>query len=164
DESTTEETQVVEKPVGVGQGTASHPWTVRHIINLPKDTSGWVIGYVVGEAYRSMANADFSAKGEYGSNILLSYDSLCTTTSRCIAVELNTQKRKQACSLRFNKDLFRQCLMVHGKVQTYLDKKGLRDCDASLSLKGFDISLIDPQPEEWEQDTITSWQAQAPAR
>jgi len=134
---------------GTGEGTRTCPYTVTDIRSLPlSGEEVWVIGYMVGTAPTSMNNASFSASATNQSNILLSSDSLCTDTARCIPVELSSSKWKKSLSLPMNVGHFRKCLLVKGIPSRYLyNRKGLRSISAGLWMDGFDISSVTPQ--EW---------------
>ena len=139
-----------ETPVGTGAGTQDCPYTVSDIraASLPVNEEAWVIGYMVGTALRSMSNASFSIDASNQTNILLSYDSLCTDTSRCIPVELISDKARRDFSLPANTAHFHRCLLVKGIPSVYLNRKGLRSISAGLWLDGFDISTVAPQEGE----------------
>ena len=140
--------------VGTGEGTAERPYTVTDIrsLSLSGSDAVWVIGYLVGTARLSMSNAIFSIDAENKSNILLSSDSLCIDTARCIPVELSSDKWRKSLSLSMNMMHFRKCLLVKGIPSLYLHRKGLRSISAGLWLDGFDISSV--APEEWEDPII----------
>ena len=144
--------------VGTGEGTRECPYTVTDIRSLPVADSEdvWVIGYMVGTARQTMSNATFTADADNQSNILLSYDSLCTDTARCIPVKLSTDKWKKNLSLPTNVAHFRKCLLVKGSPAVYLKRKGLGSVSAGLWLDGFDVSSVAPQ--EWDVIEITSSQ------
>ena len=135
--------------VGTGEGTAERPYTVKDIRS--KSLSGsepvWTIGYMVGTAARSMSNALFIAEADNRSNILLSSDSLCNDTARCIPVELSSDKWKAAFSLPANVEHFRKCLIVKAVPSRYLNRKGLRSVSAGLWIDGFDLAAV--TPNEW---------------
>ena len=135
--------------VGTGEGTMSHPYTVGDIRSktLSGSEAVWTIGYMVGTAARSMSNAAFSAEADNQSNILLSPDSLCNDTARCIPIELSSTKWKAALSLPTNVRHFRKCLLVKAIPSRYLNRKGLRNVSAGLWLDGFDIAAV--APNEW---------------
>ena len=135
--------------VGTGEGTAERPFTVADIraMSLPGSESVWVIGYMVGTARQSMGNAVFSADAANRSNILLSSDSLCTDTARCIPIELSADKWRQSLSLPANVAHFRKCLLVKATPSRYLNRKGLRSVSAGLWLDGFDIASV--APNDW---------------
>lgn len=135
--------------IGTGEGTRSCPYTVADIRSLPLSGSEavWVIGYMVGTSPTSMNNASFSINAENQSNILLSYDSLCTDTALCIPVELTSTKNRKSFSLPTNIEHFRKCLLIKGIPRRYLYRKGLRDVSAGLWMDGFDIASVAPQ--EW---------------
>lgn len=136
--------------VGTGEGTRACPYTVTDIrsLSLSGSDAVWVIGYMVGTAPTSMNNATFSASATNQSNILLSLDSLCTDTARCIPVELSSSKWKNSLSLPMNVEHFRKCLLVKGVPSRYLyNRKGLRSVSAGLWMDGFDIASVAPQ--EW---------------
>lgn len=139
--------------VGTGKGTTECPYTVTDIrsLSLPSNEAIWVIGYMVGTARTSMSHAVFSIDAENQSNILLSFDSLCTDTAHCIPIELTTDKWRERFSLPANVIHFRKCLLVKGIPSQYLHRKGLRKVSAGLWLDGFDISSV--EPTEW--GTIT---------
>lgn len=139
--------------VGTGEGSKERPYTVADIrsMSLSGSEAVWVIGYLVGTAPRSMNNASFSADAENQSNILVSYDSLCTDTARCIPIELSSDKWKKSLSLPANTGHFHKCLLVNGTPSRYLNRKGLRNVSAGLWMNDFDISSVAPQ--EW--GTIT---------
>lgn len=135
---------------GTGEGTRACPYTVTDVRSLPLAGSDavWVIGYMVGTAPTSMNNASFSASALNQSNILLSSDSLCTDTARCIPVELSSTKWKKSLSLPLNVHHFRKCLLLKGVPSRYLyNRKGLRNVSAGLWMDGFDIASVAPQ--EW---------------
>lgn len=136
--------------LGTGEGTATHPYTVADVrsLSLSGSEEVWVIGYLVGTAARSMNNAVFSADADNQSNILLSSDSLCSDTTRCIPVELASEKWKKSLSLPKNVMHFRKCLLVKGIPSRYLYRKGLRNVSAGLWMDGFDIAAVEPQ--DWD--------------
>lgn len=134
--------------VGTGEGSAAYPFTVEDIRSMPLSASSpvWVIGYLVGTAPSSMSNATFLSESLNQTNILLSSDSLCTDTARCIPVELSSDKWRKALSLPTNTLHFRKCLLVQGIPSRYLyNRKGLRSVSAGLWLDGFDIASVAPQ-------------------
>ena len=135
--------------VGTGEGTSQCPYTVTDInsMELSSSEAVWVIGYLVGTARLTMNNAVFTADAENQSNILLSFDSLCTDATLCIPVELSSAKWKESLSLPTNMKHFHQCLLVKAKPSTYLKRKGLRNVSEGLWLDGFDISSV--APTEW---------------
>jgi hypothetical protein len=93
-----------------------------------------------------MSNATFLSESQNQTNILLSSDSLCTDTARCIPVELSSDKWRKALSLPTNTLHFRKCLLVQGIPSRYLyNRKGLRNVSAGLWLDGFDIASVAPQ-------------------
>lgn len=146
-------------PVGTGLGTEDCPFTVGDVLAgvvSPQGRPVWVAGYAVGAAYRTLATCDFSPSPAYSSNILLSSDSLCTDASRCVPVELSTQKWKTLLSLPANPAGYRQCVMVQGTPATYYKTSGLRKVCAGRWLYGFDLSGVSRDPQEWQADTI-SW-------
>lgn len=132
--------------LGIGEGTAEHPYTVEDIRSISPSESEevWVIGYMVGTARTSMNNAVFSADAPNQSNILLSSDSLCSDTAICIPVELSSDKWKKELSIPTNSVHFRKCLLVKGVPSLYMRRKGLRKVSAGLWLDGFDISSVAP--------------------
>ena len=136
--------------VGTGQGTMEYPFTVNDIrsLSLSASEAVWVIGYMVGTARTAMSHAEFTSEAGNQSNILLSNDSLCTDTARCIPVELSSDKWKKALSLPTNLVHFRKCLLVKGIPSTYLRRKGLRNVSEGLWLDGFDIASVAPQ--DWD--------------
>jgi len=136
--------------LGTGEGTKAYPYTVADIrsSSLSSSEAVWVIGYMVGTARLSMGNAVFTADATNQSNILLSSDSLCNDTARCIPVELSSDKWRQSLSLPANAMHFRKCLLVKAIPSPYLHRKGLRSVSAGLWLDGFDISSVAPQ--EWD--------------
>ena len=140
--------------VGTGEGTAERPYTVTDIrsLSLSGSEAVWVIGYMVGTARTAMSHAVFSDEADNQSNILLSHDSLCTDTARCIPVELSSDKWRKSLSLPANVAHFRKCLLVKGIPSSYLRRKGLRSVSAGLWLDGFDISSV--APEEWEDPIV----------
>ena len=129
--------------VGTGAGTMEFPFTVEDVraASLSEADTVWVIGYMVGTAPRSMNNALFRADAGNQSNILLSSDSLCEDTSRCIPVELSDKYRK-AFSLPANPSRFRKCLLVRGVPSKYLYRKGLRNICTGLWMNDFDLSSV----------------------
>lgn len=147
---------IEQLPIGVGEGSAQRPWTVAQLLHneIRNGAEGWLIGYAVGAAYQSLSNADFSASTSYDPNVLLSADSLCITTTRCVPVELTSSKMRQACAIPYNRSHFRQCLMVHGKVSGYFREVGFRSVDAAQWWDGFDIQSIDPLPQDWIDTTV----------
>ncbi len=135
---------------GTGLGTAAFPYSVADIRSGASATEGsaWVIGYVVGTAPGSMAAATFLASATNQSNILLSSDSLCTDTARCIPVELVSAKMRQQFALPNGSARFRKCVMLCGTPAVYLrNRRGLRNITAGLWLENFDVSEVAPQ--EW---------------
>lgn len=149
----TDDTEEPVNIVGTGEGSKECPYTVADIrsMSLSSSEAVWVIGYLVGTAPRSMNNATFSVDAENQSNILISYDSLCTDTARCIPIELSSDKWKKNLSLPANTGHFHKCLLVNGTPSRYLNRKGLRSVSAGLWLDDFDIASVAPQ--EW--GTIT---------
>lgn len=145
----------VVQPVGVGDGTSLRPWTVGQVLSddVKSGTEGWLIGYVVGAAYQALSNAEFSATTDYEPNVLLSADSLCTTVTRCVPVELTSSKMRQACAIPYNRSHFRHCLMVRGRIGTYFRARGFRSVDVAKWWDGLDLSRLDPHPQQWG-DTI----------
>lgn len=139
-------------PASVGEGTQDAPYTVDQIIDgdLPAE-SLWLIGYVVGSTYRTLSNASFTIPTTYTSNILLSFDSACTSVERCIPVELSTTALQKAVGLASNSERHRQCAMVQGIPNRYFSTNGIRNVSAAYWLPGFDISTIDPRPTPWEE-------------
>lgn len=136
--------------LGTGEGTMSMPYTVSDIRSMSLDAAQpvWVIGYMVGTAPSKMSAASFAIDAANRSNMLLSGDSLCTDTARCIPVELKTDKLRKQLALPDNRTHFRQCVLLCGTPSVYLYRKGLRSITAAQWLDGFDISTI--APEEWE--------------
>lgn len=147
-------------PIGVGEGTAEKPWTVENIRNDDSlfGQEGWVIGYAVGAAYQSLPNSTFESNTRYTSNILLSSNAACTNYERCIPVELPTKAMQYSFALPYNTERHRKCVMIKGTVGTYFKINGLRKCDAGHWLEGLDITTLDPQPEEWQDTILVTWQ------
>lgn len=147
---------VEQLPIGVGEGSAKRPWTVSQVQlgEMADDAEGWVIGYAVGTTQQTMHNAEFSATTSIISNVLLSADSLCTNPALCLPVELKSDKIRLLCAIPNNRSFFRQCLIVHGRVNTYFRVRGLRSADAAKWLDNFDIQSIDPKPQDWKDTTI----------
>ena len=140
--------------LGTGDGTKTCPYTVQDIRSSSLGNEEvWVIGYMVGTAPTSMNNATFSVNATNQSNILLSYDSLCSDTAHCIPVELSSSKWKKSLSLPMNVTHFRKCLLVKGIPSRYLyNRKGLRSISAGLWMDGFNISSV--SPDEWGSITL----------
>ena len=140
--------------IGTGEGTRQCPFTVADVrsMSLSGNEEVWVIGYMVGTAPVSMNNATFSIDAQNQSNILLSYDSLCTDTALCIPVELSSTKNRKNFSLPTNVAHFRKCLLVKGIPLKYLYRKGLRNVSAGLWMDGFNISSV--SPDEWGSITL----------
>ena len=134
--------------VGTGEGTMECPFTVTDVqtLQLAADKPVWVVGYMVGTAYRSMGNAEFNAEARNNSNILLAADSLCSDAEKCIPVELNSSKLKSAYSLPSNPQRLHHCLLLRGVPSTYLHRKGLREVSAGLWMNGFDVAKVAPEP------------------
>ena len=152
-DATSGQTSDTGQPVnvlGTGKGTMEYPLTVTDIrsMSLSSSEAVWVIGYMVGTARTAMNHAEFSSEASNQSNILLSYDSLCTDTARCIPIELSSDKWKKSFSLPTNVVHFHKCLLVKGLPSIYLHRKGLRSVSAGHWLDGFDISSVAPQ--DWD--------------
>ena len=147
DTASAEAQQLAATIVGTGKGTQECPYTVADFRALSPSGSEaiWVIGYLVGTARQAMGNAVFSADATNQSNILLSFDSLCCDTARCIPVELSSAKNRSSFSLPTNAKHFHKCLLVKGIPSTYMNRKGLRNVSAGLWMDGFDISSVAPQ-------------------
>ncbi|MGN1255962.1 MAG: DUF6359 domain-containing protein [Bacteroidaceae bacterium] len=146
-------------PRGTGEGTFEFPFTVKDVQEgTAAGASGqvWVIGYVVGSAYRSLDNASFSLENASSSSLLLSSDSLCTDVTHCIPVELSSTKWQSQFALPSNPSGYHQCVMFMGTPALYYRKNGLRSLSEGHWLYGFDISSISREPQEWEY-TIISW-------
>lgn len=143
-------------PVGTGEGTVLRPYTAEDIRsgNFSSGEECWVIGYVVGAAYQSIANSEFSPSTTFTRNILLSSDSICTSYMSCLPVELSSTSLQKRFALPHNPQGFRQCLMLRGTPRTYYNKNGLRDIRTGHWMYHFDISSIHPRPQEWKRDTI----------
>ena len=144
---TLDETEGFVSVVGTGLGSIRCPYTVTDLCEatLPSDDPVWVIGYVVGTARQAMSNAVFTPDAENQTNILLSPDSLCTSTNGCIPVELQSARARTSFSVPTNREHFRKCLLVKGLPSVYLNRKGLRGVSTGLWLDGFDISSVAPQ-------------------
>lgn len=139
------DSDVIPFPIATGMGTMECPYAIEQLLshadthrplsNTHSNTLSaalegsdvWVIGYAVGEAYRSMGNATFTSPFTHGSNILLASDSLCSDATLCIPIELSTTKLKSAIALSNNDTLYHQCLLIRGTLQTYLSIIGLRN-------------------------------------
>lgn len=135
---------------GTGVGSRELPLTAADVRAMTTESGEpvWVIGYLVGTARQTMNNAVFSPETDNQSNILISSDSLCTDTARCIAVELASAKYKALLSLPTNVAHFHQCVLLRGIPSRYLNnRKGLRSISAGLWLDGFDIASV--APLEW---------------
>ncbi len=144
-------------PVGHGLGTQECPLTPKELIAgvVPQTVSEcWVMGYAVGSTYRTLNNAVFDVPTTYSSNILLSYDSLCTDVSECVAVELTTNAMKEKFSLCYYPDGHRQFVVLCGTYGTYFSKTGLKKATQGYWIQPFDISTIASLPEEWEDVEI----------
>jgi len=133
--------------LGTGEGTMEYPYTVPDLRSLPSVPTEevWVIGYLVGTAYRTMNHAEFSFEATNQTNILLSSDSLCKDTTGCIPIELPSDKWKKQLSIPHNLAHFHKCLLVKGIPSIYLNRIGLQKVSAGLWLDDFDISSVGPK-------------------
>ncbi|MCR4920842.1 MAG: DUF6359 domain-containing protein [Bacteroidaceae bacterium] len=159
DGTTRKEEEDFAPPTDAGKGTAEAPYTVEDLLSADLTKSGgacWVIGYVVGATYRTMNNAEFAPDANYSANVLLAGDSLCTSSQRCIPVELSSTSLQKKFALPHNPQGFRQCAMFYGKPARYFNVNGLRNISAGHWLWGFDIQQINPIPEEWNDTTIST--------
>ena len=157
DEERKEVKTEVARPIAIGEGTASSPYTVEDMLegNLTgTDGSCWVIGYVVGATYRTISNAEFTASTSYTANVLLAGDSMCTDYRKCLPVELSSTSIKNKFALPHNPQGFRQCATFYGRPARYFNTNGLRNVSAGHWWYGLDIQLIDPHPQEWSDTTI----------
>lgn len=146
-------------PTGVGEGTAEKPWTVEQVMNGDVEFSreGWVIGYAIGAAYKTIGNYSLSADHTYVTNIILSNEPVQEEYTIFIPAELPTKAMKEAFALPYNKSKLQKCVMLHGVAGRYFNVNGLRRCDAGRWLEGFNLTTLDPHPEEWT-DTLITWQ------
>ena len=140
-------------PTRTGEGTQEAPYTVGQVLygETPIAQEAWVIGYLVGSTYRTMANAIYAAQTTYSGNILLSYDSLCNSADKCIAVELTSKTMQERLSLASDSTRFRKCVVVNGTLGRYFTRLGLREAITGYLLPNTDLQIIDPQPTEWDE-------------
>jgi len=140
-------------PHTVGMGTQEAPYTVRQLLqgDILTAQEAWVIGYIVGSTYRSMSNAIFAGRTTYTGNILISYDSLCSSENKCIAVELASTSIQKRLSLASDSTHYRKCVAVNGTIGRYFNRVGLREAKEGYLLPGIDLQAIDPRPTDWEE-------------
>lgn len=154
-------------PYATGLGTRQCPYTPGQLLSditthqqqdntcgnllgsALEGTEVCLMGYAVGEAYRSISNATFTAPFGHQSNILLASDSLCTDATLCIPVELSTEKQKSAIALANNSALQRQCLLIEGTLYKYLNVIGLRNITAHRWFPG--QTLPDALQSWWDE-------------
>ncbi|MCD7722283.1 MAG: DUF6359 domain-containing protein [Prevotellaceae bacterium] len=143
------------EPIGHGLGTQDCPLTPDEMLDgvMPQSTSDcWVMGYAVGSTYRTLSNAVFGVPTTYSTNILLASDSLCEDVSKCIAAELSSTTMKNKFSLSLCPEEVRQFVVLEGTYGTYFSQTGLRTVSGGYWLPGFNLSLICPAPQEWEEE------------
>ena len=143
----------IAAPLSYGQGTMESPLTVKQLQDNCEDWMGeqtWIIGYAVGETYRSLSNACFTPPFEYTSNILISSDRNCSDVSHCMPVELNTTKLKGNIALSNNPHHHLHCVMLQGTVQRFFGTIGLRNLTHYHWLPE-DFTLPYTSPSEWEE-------------
>lgn len=151
----------ITTPIGVGAGTAEKPWTVEQVAtgNVDFGQEGWVIGYAIGAAYRTIDNYSIGADHTYVTNILLANEPIQDTCKIYIPAELSTKAMKEAFALPYNKTKFQKCVMLHGATGRYFNVNGLRRCDAGRWFEDLNLdSLKKLGPEEWQTDTLITWQ------
>lgn len=151
----------IPTPIGVGQGTAEKPWTVEQVMteDVEYGTEGWVIGYAIGAVYKTIGNYSIGANHTYVTNIILANEPIQDTCKTYIPAELPTKAMKEAFALPYNKSKFQKCVMLRGVIGSYFNVSGLRRCDAGRWLEGLNLdSLKMLGPEEWQNDTLITWQ------
>lgn len=162
EEDNTVTTTSTVMPTSLGKGTQESPYPIDFVLR-GKDGNGaeltsaynWYIGYVVGSTYSTMRNPMFEAESSYTSNVLLSFNPTCQTTEECVPLELPSATMQKAVSLYYNSDKFRSCIMVKARFGQYFRTNGLRDTQEAYWLTGFDISMINPTPPQWEEWDFT---------
>lgn len=144
--------QTTDLPQQTGQGTLEAPYTVSDIRNESSMTGQtvWIIGYAVGDAYRSLANATFQPPFQHTSSLLLATSTHCADAAQCLPVELSTTKQKELLSLANNPERHHQCLLVQGTLQTYYGTTGLRSINAYHWLPNYTIPQT--EPAEWDEE------------
>lgn len=147
-------TSTIAMPQRTGKGTLEAPFTVTQLQNGADTLMGrqvWVIGYAVGEAYRTLSNSTFSPPFEHNTNVLIANERTCSTPQQCIPIELSTTQQKAQLSLSGNPQHHRHCLLIQGTVQRYFSTIGIR------SLSNFrwfpNSTIIDSNPTIWEDIT-----------
>ncbi len=148
-----EEENHITSPSRTGAGTSDAPFTVSELIEGADTLIGkevWVIGYAVGETYRSMSNATFTPPFQYTTNIILSHKQQCALSSQCIPVELSTKTMKDAIALSNHPEHYRHCIMISGRVQPYFSVTGLRSINAYCWLPHYIIESS--SPTEWNEE------------
>lgn len=144
-------------PGVTGRGTVEAPYTTTQVLQLGGtllDRDVWIISYAVGEAYSGMKNATFDIEEcTHGSNILLSDDSLCTSPTNILPVELNKTALKTAIGLNYNPLYHRQCIVLQGTITAYLGQLGIRTVTHHMWFPNHTI----PQnvSKDWEKDNYT---------
>lgn len=116
--------------VGTGEGNVSYPYTVSDVqeqADLLQEREVWVVGYVVGFAYRTLENAAFTTEQAKETNILLADDPEEYDPYACLPVRLTSAKWKAALGLAQNPDSLGRCLRVLGLVGTYLKTTALTE-------------------------------------
>lgn len=140
-------------PTSLGLGTQNSPYTIEQVQKGEVSTDvSWFIGYVVGSTYSTMSNAIFEAETTYTSNILLSSDSLCQTTEKCVPVELGSSSVQKKLSLPYHSECFRQCVMVKGQFLRYFRTNGVRNVVDGYFLPSLSLSTLkNATPAEWQE-------------
>lgn len=140
-------------PTSTGRGTEASPYTVAEIREGKGKYETWMIGYIVGSTRLAMGAASYVVPTDVKANILLARDTACHDHERCVPVELKSTVQDEI-SLNAHPELLHQCIMVRGTTGKYYNVNGLRKADAYHLLPDFDLSAIDPTPENWSGQII----------
>ena len=137
-------------PTSTGMGTMDSPLSVTQASDGTSGTAAWVIGYAVGSTKTSYSNATFSVPTTYNTCILLSDDAACSDASECIPVQLSSSIQPTL-ALSENPERHRQCVMVYGTLGRYFSRNGVCSVSKGMWLADFDLSTINPTPQEWSE-------------
>lgn len=102
----------------------------------------WVVGYVVGDCYKKIANADFDPPFSHPQALLLADDPNETDVDKVIAIQLATNRQEEFSLQSHPENHRKKRLAVFGTQATYLGitgmKNGGKDADYIGSMTWYD--------------------------
>lgn len=149
------QTEVTNIAKRSGEGTIEAPYTPSQLLSNPAPSSNdvWIIGYIIGSTNRLISNISFTVPTTNKTNIIIAQDTLCTSTDKCIPIELKPNLQSKI-SLNARPDLLHSCILIKGTPSTYFGQTGLRNAGEYYLLYDFDINTIDIRPHEWQEKNI----------